>query len=94
MEHIIQFGVSIDESAIVDKATGQAASSIISMVKKELDAYTRGYSDTKLERIIREEVKELLDVNYDTIMEKAIERLVLNMSKTKKIREALAELEV
>lgn len=94
MEHIIQFGVSIDEGKIIDVATGKAAAEIISRLNKEIDEYTRGWQETKLERLFREEIKKVIDENKDKIIEDATAKLASNMAKTKAVKEMIAKMEV
>lgn len=92
MEHILQFGISIDEDKIIKTATDKAADEIISSVRKEINDYKRGYQECRLDRIFREEIKKLLEVEKERIIESAISTLVANMNKTKAVRDKLKEI--
>lgn len=89
MEHIIQFGVSIDEQKIIDTATDRASGEIIKCVKGEIDNYTRGWEQSKLDRLFREEIKKVIDENKELIIERAIDKLAYNMAKTKVVKETI-----
>ena len=92
MEHIIQFGVSIDEQKIIDVATSKASNEIIAKVNKEIDSYTRGWQDTKLDLLFREEIKKVIEANKDKILSDATEKLAYNLARTKVVKEATAKI--
>lgn len=88
MEHILQFGISIDEQTIVDRAVDKASRAIVESVQKEINNYTRGY-ESKLETLFRKHVNEVIKAHEDEIIEGAINRLTDNLSKRKVVKEAL-----
>lgn len=93
MEHIIQFGVTIDEQKIIDVATNKAADEIISVVKSEINSYTKGWTDTKLNMLFKKEVKRVVDENKDLIIQKATHDLMVNMAKTKSVKDMIKKME-
>lgn len=93
MEHIIQFGVTIDEQKIIDTATKNASNEIVGKVRHEIYQYTRGYYETKLDRIFKEEVKKVVDDNKDRIIDQAIKNLSANLTRTKAVKEMIAKME-
>lgn len=94
MEHIIQFGVTIDEDKIVKMATDRASNAIIADIHKEIDEYTKiRWDESRLDRIFREECKKVVDENKEHILQEAIARLTYNLSKTKAVKAMIEELE-
>lgn len=91
MEHILQFGVTIDDEAIINHAKQRASEKVLERVTKEIESYTDGWQETKLDRLFRDEIKKLLDEHKAEIIEKASEHLMANMVKTKAVREAIGE---
>lgn len=86
MEHIIQFGVNIDDEAIIRQATNMASNAIVNLYRKEVDEYSRRM---RTDQIYRDEVKALIEENKEYIIDKAIKQLVLNLSKTKVVKDAV-----
>lgn len=88
MEHIIQFGVNIDDNAIENAVIASATKAIIEKVE---ESSRRGWygQETKLESIMRSEVKRVIEENKDEILNKAIRDLVRNMSRTKAVKDAV-----
>lgn len=92
MEHIIQFGVSIDEHKIVEIATNEAAKKIIKNIQNEIDKYTDGWTETKLDRLFKEKIKEVIDENKEEIILNATNQLASNLSRTKAVKEIIKEM--
>lgn len=89
MEHIIQFGVSIDEHKIVETATNEAAKKIIKNIQDEIDKYTNGWRETELDRLFKERIKEVIDENKEEIILNATNQLASNLSRTKAVKEII-----
>ena len=89
MEHIIQFGITIDDDAIKkhieEKATKQVVDSISQSMKDRLFRYN-GFSYDAQEMFA-----ELLDKYKDEIIEKATAQVVDSIKRSKKYKEALAK---
>lgn len=90
MEHIVQFGVTIDDDKIEQEVTAQVARKL----SDEVDKFSKPagyYEDSKLQKMVNEAVDKYVKDNIDTVISKAIESLTERMVKTKKVKEALQE---
>lgn len=89
MEHIIQFGITIDDDVIKkhieEKATKQVVDSISQSIKDRLFRYN-GFSYDAQEMFA-----ELLEKYKDEIIEKATAQVVDSIKRSKKYKEALAK---
>lgn len=89
MEHIIQFGITIDDDAIKkhieEKATKQVVDSISQSIKDKLFRYN-GFSYDAQEMFA-----ELLDKYKDEIIANATAQIVDSIKRSKKYKEALAK---
>lgn len=93
MEHIIQFGVTIDEQKIIDHATSKASNQIFNVIEKEINKYTRGYDDTRLDQLFRDEIRKIINDRKEEIIEIAITRLAQNLARTKAVKDMLSDME-
>lgn len=91
MEHIIQFGVTIDESEIIKRVKEIAAQKVLEKVQKEIDSYTRGWSSL-LDEMFEKEVKRTIDENKDEIIKRSVDNLTKNMTRTKMVKEKMEKL--
>lgn len=99
MEHIVQFGISIDDEAIKkrveDKALGQVVSVIKSECVKELigtenpDKYQY---QNKMRQIIEEVSNDFFEKHKDEIINGACDKLAERLSRTKACREAVGNM--
>ena len=94
MEHIIQFGVTIDDDAIKknieEKAREQIIKEVKAEIKKELFVGTGWNMDLsyKVKELIKDTVREC----QDQIIKDATDQLVETMRRSKKYKEALAKI--
>lgn len=87
MEHIIQFGVTVDDRKIEEEVIKQATDSIR---KKVEDMGRRSWNDDSiLSRIAEEEISKYISDHKDEILDKAISKLMANMMKTKVVKAKL-----
>lgn len=93
MEHIIQFGVTIDEQKIIDHATHSASEKIYNRVSKEINNYTNSWCETRLEQMFKKEIKIVIDLHKEEIIENATKLLAANMVKTKAVKEMIQKME-
>lgn len=102
MEHIVQFAISIDDDAIVKNVMANAEKKIIEDLKQQVinklfEAYwTNRNADPKhdkLSEFSRNIVLGLLEDNKDEILNQAAELLASRLSRTKKGKEILDNLE-
>ena len=103
MEHIVQFGIGIDDDAIREIVMKKAEKSIVEDLKKDIrseiireifvcdsDWYGKERK-TGLQDWVKDLVEKTLKDNKDQIIKMASERLADKMSRTKVIKEAMAE---
>ena len=91
MEHIIQFGVSIDEQKIIDQATYMASKEILKNVESVIKSYTSGWQDTKLDQLFREMIAKTIKEHQPEIIEAAINRAVSNMMRTNAAKKLISD---
>lgn len=97
MEHILQFGVNIDDDAIVKTVTknveAQVMGELKSRIKESVDSvmYYRGYGRNfdNMMPWVRDEFVNFLENNKSEIISQACDKLVSNLSRTKMVREAV-----
>lgn len=94
MEHIIQFGVCVDEDKIIKSATDKASNEIVKSISKEIESFKHRYYDgsSKLEDMFRDEIKKVINENKEYIFERAIDKIVSNLMKTKAFKERFENL--
>lgn len=94
MEHIIQFGITIDDDAIKKNIEEKARNQIIKEVKEEIkkELFVGNGWNADLSYKVRELIKETVRECQDQIIEKATTELVDTMKRSKKYREALAKI--
>ena len=104
MEHIMQFGIGIDDDAIRKIIMEKAEKSILNDLKKEIrsdinhqifeiDTGWYGKDERKigLQDWVNDLVTKTLEDNKKQIIEMASEKLADKMSRMKAIKEAMAE---
>ena len=104
MEHIVQFGIGIDDEAIRKIIMEKAEKSILNDLKKEIRtdidnqifAIDRGWSGKDYKKVdlqdwVKDFVMKTLEDNKEHIIEMASEKLVDKMSRTKAVKEAMTE---
>lgn len=100
MEHIIQFGVTIDDDKIEKMVMEKASHQCMKRINDSIIEFTNRscYRDSELKKIFKEEVKKVVDDNKGYIVEEVIKEVSKNMMKTKAFLEAkqkiIDELEV
>lgn len=92
MEHIVQFGINLDDNAIIEAITRQSAEE----VKKSLNNMSYGYSGDSLEELVKNEAKRQIQMfvreNEKTIIESAVKEIASRIIKTKVFRESAKDL--
>ena len=104
MEHIVQFGIGIDDEAIRKIIMEKAEKSILDDLKKQIRTdidnqifvidrgwYGKDYKKVDLQDWVKDLVVKTLEDHKTEIIERASERLADKMSRTKVIKEAMAE---
>lgn len=92
MEHIVQFGISIDDERIRESVERQAASAIIKEISDNIAMSIRSrYSRSKEEDwriIVEDKAADFVKENADAILDCAISLVAEKMQKSKAYRDA------
>lgn len=104
MEHIVQFGIGIDDEAIRKIVMEKAEKSIVEDLKKQIRTdidkqifvIDNGWYGNENRRVglqdwVNDLVVKLLEEHKTEIIERASERLADKMSRTKAVKEAMTE---
>jgi hypothetical protein len=93
MEHIIQFGVTVDDDLIRKRIIEQASETVVKETKKELGV-DRGYysEENVIRRLVEKEVTLLFDKHKDAIVEEAGKQLANKLVRTKAVKERTSEI--
>ena len=91
MEHILQFGINIDDDHIIQLCENKAVQTVMNEVEKKANWRT-GWGDTYLEGLFAEEVKKVVRERKDEIIEKAVEKAVERVASNKKFKELMERL--
>lgn len=94
MEHVVQFGVSIDDEMIQRQILNSAEKSIVGDLKREIGKHIlqKRFSyreDLELTSFGEKLVGEWLDEHKDEIIEVAANKITEKVSRTKKFKEAV-----
>lgn len=93
MEHILQFGISIDDEAIkksiASKAEQEVVNRICNDMEKELFEKSYGNRINGLSYQSEQIVKDWLESHSDMIIEKTVESLCNYLKRTKAVKEAV-----
>lgn len=93
MEHIVQFGISIDDEAIRKKIESSAYNDVINRlfgdVKGDIHNKLRStYGSRPYDALVDVIVKEIIEENKEEIIERASLMVADKITRTKKFREA------
>lgn len=95
MEHIVQFGITIDDDAIKQTILANAEKNIMSGINRDIRNaifQTNAWSNeptTQLRHWVEEKVDVILKENKDMIIDLAAEKLADRLSRTKKAKELI-----
>lgn len=94
MEHIVQFGVTVDDTKIEQMIMEQASKECLKQIESAMKDFTRTsyYDSSKLYKMFSAEVKRVVEENKAAIIDKATQQVATNLMKTKAITEAKARL--
>ncbi|NSG75571.1 hypothetical protein G4926_03460 [Anaerostipes hadrus] len=93
MEHIIQFGVTVDDDLIRKRIIEQASETVVKETKKELGVDRSYYSEENvIRRLVEKEVTLLFDKHKDAIVEEAGKQLANKLVRTKAVKERTSEI--
>lgn len=86
MEHIVQFGVSIDDSAIQRRVEDSCVEAV---KKKMMSCFFDNYSNPKFKT--EEIIRSWLNDHKDEVIQKSAEVIAEKMYKSTKIRKSIIE---
>lgn len=95
MEHIIQFGVCIDDEKIKNTAEAKVEKVINEVIKGDvIEALTGNRNNNdyaysrKLQILVNDTIEKFCEENKQTIIDLAADRLVEKLARTKAVKEA------
>ncbi len=95
MEHIVQFGISIDDKTIQKKLEENAYKDIVNRIAEDaengLKRINQFYKEDRIDwdYYVNEAIDRLIDANRDQIIERTVELLKNSYVRTKAYREAM-----
>lgn len=95
MEHVVQFGINIDDDAISQAVVNEATKQIVAELKKQM--FTRSYYDNKyhdLSKAACNTIQDWLEDHKDEIINKTVDELVDILKNRKAFKDKLAEAKV
>lgn len=94
MEHIVQFGVTIDDDKIEKMIMDQASRECLKSINDSVSKFTKDsyYSDSRLSAMFKDEVKKVVAENKDQIISEVVKQVSTNLMKTKDMIAAKARL--
>lgn len=97
MEHIVQFGISIDDEQIKKTIEKNVMQQVVATFRNDIikemtgkHNYTKSDYSAKMWSAINEQVEIFLDENREEIIEIASDKLAEKLAKTKKVKEMVA----
>jgi len=91
MEHIVQFGITIDDDTIRRHVEAKATDAVVKGLKQSL--FRLGYNDKPMgvSDDVEEIIKMFLEEHKQEIIDAAAERLADRLVRTKAVKEAVAK---
>lgn len=97
MEHIVQFGISIDDEVIKKNIERNVQNQVVNIIKQDCMKELVGKKDCsnweytgRIDGLITDTTKDFLESYKDEIIEKAANKLVEKLSKTKAVKDMVA----
>lgn len=94
MEHILQFGINIDDDKIIklieEKGYDDIVNRLVAEAKKKLPKTSYYDSEIDWRRLVDNLLMDFIDENKDLIIDKAADKLVESYSRTKRFKEKMA----
>lgn len=95
MEHVVQFGINIDDDVISKAVVNEATKQIVAELKEQM--FTRSYYDNKyhdLSKAACNTIQDWLEDHKDEIINKTVDELVDILKNRKAFKDKLAEAKV
>ena len=96
MEHIVQFGICVDDEKIKETISKNVEKAVIGKISKEImeEVFSNtGYGNTSIRPWVYDLVGDIVDNNKDKIIEIAVQGLIKSMARTKIVKDKLKEIE-
>lgn len=97
MEHIVQFGINIDDDVIKKNIERNVQNQVVNIIKQDCMKELVGKKDCsnweytyKVDELISNTTKDFLESYKDEIIQKAANKLVEKLSKTKAVKDMVA----
>ena len=95
MEHVVQFGINIDDDRITQAVVNEATKQIVAELKEQM--FVRSYYDNKyhdLSKAACNTIQNWLEDHKDEIVDKTVTELVDILKNRKAFKDKLAEAKV
>lgn len=97
MEHIVQFGISVDDDAIKKNIERNVQNQVVNIIKQDCMKALVGKKECsnfeytgKIDELINNTVKDFLELHKEEIIEKTSNKLVERLTKTKAVKDMVA----
>lgn len=97
IEHIVQFGINIDDEQIKKTIEKNAMQQVVATFRNDVikemigkQNYNKSDYSTKMWNAINEQIEIFLDENREEIIKIASEKLAEKLAKTKKVKDMVA----
>ena len=91
MEHIVQFGITIDDDAIKNLIVNKASETVVKEVKRELGVDNRYFSNGVVTKMVSDEVQNQFNLHKEEIIEATAKALAEKLIKTKLVKERVSK---
>ena len=95
MEHILQFGISIDDKKIKSSVEDAAVKQLVQDLREQIFVTNRWNGDINgLNTLTEDIVKDVFAEHKDEIIRMAAELVAESMKRTKKYKEAVSQIKI
>ena len=91
MEHIVQFGITVDDDAITNLIVNKASETVVNEVKRELGVDNKYFSNSVVTKMVSDEVQNQFNLHKEEIIEATAKALAEKLIKTKLVKERVSK---
>lgn len=91
MEHIVQFGITVDDDAIKNLIVNKASETVVKEVKQELGVDNKYFSNGVVTKMVSDEVQNQFNLHKEEIIEATAKALAEKLIKTKLVKERVSK---
>ena len=91
MEHIVQFGITVDDDAIKNLIVNKASETVVKEVKRELGVDNKYFSNGVVTKMVSDEVQNQFNLHKEEIIEATAKVLAEKLIKTKLVKERVSK---